>query len=311
MRYKIIHNPMAGSGNGARLLPSILDQLRNRGLDFELSSTEYAGHAIHLAEHAVADGFDVIVAAGGDGTANEVINGLLSAKKVHSNDVALAVISTGRGNDFAYGANIPTDLSSAIDLLHSNHRTLIDIGFVIGGDYPEGRYFGNCVGVGFDAVTTIEVAKLPRFGGFLSFLIAVLRTIFLYYRGPVVRITCDGEELSLGTLLISIMNGKRLGDGFWMAPDAIMDDGIFDLCIAKQVNRRRILTLIPHFMRGTQATQEEIITMKGKHIILEAVEGVLPAQTDGEILCVDGKSLQIELLPQHLAILTPPLEQPT
>ena len=106
--------------------------------------------------------------------------------------------------------------------------------------------------------------------------------------------------------MISIMNGQRLGDGFWMAPEASVEDGFFDLCIARQVSRRRILTLIPHFLRGTQATQDEIITGKGANIAIEALKGVLPAQTDGEIVCVDGTELRIEIHPLALEVISNP-----
>ncbi len=304
MRYKIILNPQSGSGSGEKSMARIRRLLDDHELDYELVCTESPGHGVALAEQAVDQGFDIVVAAGGDGTSNEVINGLMAAQTRGEPSTAMGVICTGRGNDFAYGAGIPINIEEAVDLLVSNPRKRIDIGRVFGGDFPQGRYFGNCVGVGFDAVTTIEVSKLPRFGGFLSFLIAVLKTIFLFYKGPVVRISYDNEELSLPTLLVSVMNGQRLGDGFWMAPEASMTDGIFDLCIAEQVSRRRILTLLPHFMRGTQGTQPEITTLRGKHITIEAIEGVLPAQTDGEILCVDGTQLRIELLPQRLEIIS-------
>lgn len=304
MRYKIILNPESGSGSGEKSLARLRRLLDDHKLNYELVCTKAPGHAIVLTEQAADQGFDVVVAAGGDGTSNEVINGLMAAHSKGDAPAAMGVICTGRGNDFAHGAGIPIDIDEGVALLVSNQRKRIDIGRVFGGDYPQGRYFGNCVGVGFDAVTTIEVSKLPRLGGFLSFLIAVLKTIFLFYKGPVVRISYDGEELLLPTLLVSVMNGQRLGDGFWMAPKASMTDGIFDLCIAEQVSRRRILTLLPHFMRGTQGTQREITTIRGKQIMIEAVEGVLPAQTDGEILCIDGTKLSIELLPQCLEIIS-------
>jgi YegS/Rv2252/BmrU family lipid kinase len=311
MRYKIILNPESGSGSGAKAMAKIRRLFDDHELDYELVCTEAPGHGMALAEQAADQGFDVVVAAGGDGTSNEVINGLMAAHSRGDTRPAMGVICTGRGNDFAHGARIPIDIDEAVELLVSNQRKRIDIGRVFGGDYPQGRYFGNCVGVGFDAVTTIEVSKLPRFGGFLSFLIAVLKTIFLFYKGPVVRISYDGEELSLPTLLVSVMNGQRLGDGFWMAPEASMTDGFFDLCIAEQVSRRRILTLLPHFMRGTQGTQREITTLRGKQIMIEAIEGVLPAQTDGEILCIDGTKLSIELLPQRLEIISSPTPEST
>lgn len=300
---KIILNPQSGSGTGRRLLSKVRKLLDDFELDYDLRQTEYAGHAIKLAYQAVADGFDAVVAAGGDGTVNEVINGLIQANIDGHPQIPLGVLCAGRGNDFAAGVGIPADLEEACQVLAEFHQRTIDIGQVRGGLYPQGRYFGNCVGVGFDAIATIEVAKLPRLGGFLSYIIAILKTVFLYFEGPSVRVDYDGLSLTHRALLVSIMNGQRLGNGFKMAPSARPDDGVFDLCIVKQVSRRRILTLIPHFTRGTQAGEKEVITLQGAKIRITAVEGRIPAQTDGEILCIDGKQLDIMLLPRRLPVI--------
>jgi diacylglycerol kinase (ATP) len=264
--------------------------------------TQRSGHGTELAREAAAAGWDVIVAAGGDGTANEVINGLMEARQVDLHSSALGVLCIGRGNDFAHGVGVPYDLEQACQVLVEDHRRTIDVGRVTGGRYPQGRYFGNCVGVGFDAIGTIEVAKLPRLGGFLSYFIAVLKTIFLYYQAPLTTIEYDGQTLTQPSLMVSIMNGRRLGGGFITAPDGEPDDGLFDLCIAGQMSRARMFGLIPHFLRGTQATQESIKTGRAAHISITAVEGTLPAQTDGEILCTDGRHLEIELLPRQIEV---------
>ena len=303
-KYRIIVNPAAGGGSARRVIPEIKRLLAEARLDYQIEPTERAGHAIELAKEASLAGCDVVVAAGGDGTVNEVINGLINAEEQGASPAALGVLSIGRGNDFADGVGIPYDLEEAFQLLLEDQRRLIDIGRVSGGIYPQGRYFGNCVGVGFDAITTIEVSKLPRLGGFLSFLIAVLKTIFLYNRGPLASIKYDDHSLTQRTLLISVMNGRRLGGGFRMAPDAESDDVIFDLCIAQEVSRARIFTLIPHFLRGTQATQNEITTGRAARVSITALEGSLPAQSDGEIISVDGQSLEIELLPRRLEIVS-------
>ena len=305
-RYKVIANPSAGGGAGERAIPRIERLLTRHGLDFDIVRTQRRGHAAELARESVIAGCDVIVAAGGDGTTNEVINGLMEARQAGYHSVVLGVLGVGRGNDFAHGVGIPHDLELACRVLVEGHRRMIDIGRVAGGLFPQGRYFGNCVGVGFDAIGTIEVAKLPRLGGFLSFFIAVLKTIFLYYKAPLTTVEYDGQTLTQPSLMISIMNGRRLGGAFWMAPDAEPDDGLFNLCIAHEVSRARIFSLIPHFLRGTQVTQEPITTGQAAHVSITAVKGVLPAQTDGEILCIDGQHLEIELLPRQIEVLYQP-----
>jgi YegS/Rv2252/BmrU family lipid kinase len=303
-KYKIIANPNAGHGKGARAIPEIERELTRLGLDFDLVRTECVGHGIRLAHAAALEGYDVIVAAGGDGTVNEVLNGLMEARLVSQNRPALGVLCTGRGNDFGPCINIPEDLPTAYQVLKDNNRRIIDIGRVSGGKFPQGRYFANNVGVGFDAIGTIEVAKLPEWG-MLSFFIAILKTIFLFYKGPTVQLDYDDKTLTTSTLMLLTMNGKRMGTGFKMAPDSKPDDGLFDLVIVRQVSRLRIFGLIPHFMKGTQGTQPEVQTLRAARVAITAVSGALPAQSDGEIICVDGARLDIEMLPHQVEIVCP------
>jgi YegS/Rv2252/BmrU family lipid kinase len=305
--FFIIANPVAGRGACAKVIPQVERILEHHEAEFQLVQTAEPWHGYELAR-AAAQEFDVVVALGGDGTANEVINGLISAKKEGLGSAVLGVIGAGRGNDFADTLAIPDDLNSACRVLLQNQSRPIDIGRVFGGDVPDGRYFGNCLGVGFDAIATIEASKLPRMGGFLSFLLAILKTIILYNKAPVSTVTFDEESVTQPSLMISVMNGSRLGGGFIMAPKAEPDDGLFDLCIAHQVSRRRVLTLLPHFLKGSQASQPEILTGKAASIFITSAEGALPAQTDGEIICKNGNHLRIELLPGELDAICGPLE---
>lgn len=303
-RYKIILNPTSGSGHGKGANERIKRLFDNYRLDYELTTTEQPWHAVDLTIDAVESGFDIIVAAGGDGTVNEVINGLMQAKSLGIGTASLGVLCVGRGNDFAGGVGIPSNLDQAVQVLAAKHQKRIDIGQVFTDDKPEGRYFGNCVGVGFDAMGTIQVAKLPRLGGILSYLIAIIQTIYIYYKAPLIRVEYAEESILQRSLLVSIMNGHRLGGGFKMAPNADLTDGLFDLCICSNAGKARIFALIPHFMRGTHASQPEVRTSQGNDIRIEAIEGTLPVQTDGEILCVDGKSIHVKNLPLQLEVIT-------
>ena len=171
---------------------------------------------------------------------------------------------------------IPADLEEGCRALAQDHRRTVDVGRVAGGLYPEGRYFGNGVGIGFDAVVGFEAVKMTRLTGFPSYIVAVLKTVFLYYKAPLAKIEYGGETITQPSLMISIMNGQRMGGGFYMAPDGKPDDGMFDLCIAHEVSRPRLFGLIPHFMKGTQATQEPIKMEHARKVVVTAVEGVLP-----------------------------------
>ncbi|MBL7065229.1 MAG: YegS/Rv2252/BmrU family lipid kinase [Anaerolineae bacterium] len=319
-KYRIIVNPVAGRGAGEESIPCIKRMLSTYNLDFDLVRTEQPWHAADLAQEAAASGYDAVVAVGGDGTANEVLNGLMRAKtpplfpparggdEGGGGTCAMGVLCVGRGNDFAYGVGIPLDLEVGCRALAQAHRRTIDVGHVVGGLYPEGRYFGNGVGIGFDAVVGFEAVKMTRLTGFPSYIVAVLKTVFLYYKAPLTKIEYDGQIITQPSLLISIMNGRRMGGGFFMAPEGEPDDGLFDLCIAREVSRARIFGLIPHFMRGTQATQEPVKTGQARRVVVTAVEGVLPAHADGETLCIEGQRLEMELLPRQIEIICPPPE---
>jgi diacylglycerol kinase (ATP) len=307
-KYKLIVNPTSGRGAGEEAIPVLEQKLRQAGMDFDLVRTERPWHAAELAQQAAAEGYDVVVAVGGDGTANEVLNGLMLAKLAGEGQATMGLIGVGRGNDFAYGLGVPQGVEVGYQILLENHRSVMDVGFVVGGLYPNGRYFGNGVGIGFDAVVGFEALKMKRLHGFLSYIVAALKTIFLYYQAPKVRLEYNQQATTLSALMVSIMNGRRMGGGFMMAPQAEIDDGLFDLCIAEQVSRARIFSLIFRFMQGTQATQKPIRTGRTTHIIVTAVEGVLPVHADGETICEDGQRLTMELLPQQIEFISPPPE---
>ena len=304
-RYLIIVNPTSGRGNGERSFDLIKQRLNNLGLDCEMRRTEYPGHASQIAEEAAVQGWDVVVAVGGDGTANEVINGLQHARSQSPNNPALGLIPVGRGNDFGFGVGIPHDVEIACQALATGKRIRIDVGFVQGGNYPDGRYFGNGVGIGFDAVVGFEALKLKHLSGFPSYIVAALKTIILYFHAPTLQIDYDGQSITQPALMVSVMNGRRMGGGFMMAPEGIIDDGLFDLCIAGQVSRSGIFLLIPRFMKGSQVGHPAIKTARTSQISIRSLDGGLPAHADGETLCTTGQQLEIKILPKIMEVIVP------
>lgn len=304
MKYFVIVNPTSGRGLGEKSIPQIESNLKESGLDFTLVRTERVWHAGELAAAAAREGYDVIVCASGDGTVNEAINGIMKAKQAGFNGTAFTVLGIGTGNDFAGGTGIPTNLSDGLKALKENKRKRIDIGLVKGGDYPEGRYFGNGIGVGFDAAVGNEAIKVRWTRGLLAYLIGVIKTVFLYYNPAQVEIVLDGKEtIKQRSLMISVMNGRRMGGGFQMAPESQADDGLFDLCIAETASKGRILQMIPHFIKGTQASLPEIQMKRAKTVSIKSLDVTFPAHADGEFICLDGSSLTLELLPQELEII--------
>jgi len=305
MQEKIIFivNPIAGQGTGKLTLPEIDRLARDNHLYYTIVSTEHPGHAIDLARDAAIGGLDIVVAVGGDGTSNEVLNGLMQAWKQGFRYSSLGIIGIGRGNDFAYGFGIPPGVLDGFKVIKDGTKHLMDVGYVVGGDYPQGRYFGNGLGIGFDAVVGFEALKLTHLHGFLNYVVAALRTIFLFFDAPTVRIEYDGKQITQPSLMVSIMNGRRMGGGFMMAPEAHPDDGLLDLCVAGQLSRIGILTMIPRFMKGTQAVHPQIKTGRASKIHVVAIDGSLPAHVDGETICTAGRELSIEIIKHPIYIL--------
>lgn len=302
MKYFVIVNPVSGRGLGEKSVPVIEKRLREAGVDYKLVRTERPWHAAELAEQAAQEQYDVVVSASGDGTLNETLNGLMRARKAGFNHAALGVIAIGTGNDFAGGVGIPDDFEKSMDVLLADKRKKIDVGLVSGGDYPEGRYFGNGIGIGFDAAVGFAALKLRFLRGLPAYLVGAIQTVFFYYNPPRLRIQMDGQVLEQHSLMVSIMNGKRMGGGFRMTPKSQPDDGQLDLCIAETAGKLRIFQLIAMFIQGSQEGQPEIKMRRARQVEVTALEGEFPAHADGETLCVAGRQLTVTLYPAELEV---------
>lgn len=303
LKPKIVYNPAAAKGAAGKNLPQVEALLHSQGFDYDLVLTEGPGHAIQLARQAAEEGRELVVAAGGDGTANEVINGLMDAGG-ESRKPALGVLPVGRGNDFAFGMGVPHSLEQAAQVLVRGQRKTIDVGRVTGGDFPEGRYFGNGVGLGFDTVVGFEAAKLKSFHSAASYLYGMVKAIFLYAHAPVYELVIDGETQQRPFLMVSIMNGRRMGGMFMMAPESEQGDGLMDLCLVGQVSQARILPVALKFINGTQAGHPAVQMVRARQISIRAVQGSIPAHADGETICTAGTALSVEMVACALEIVT-------
>lgn len=297
---KIILNPIAGRGYGARAEPELRRLLQEMSVDFEVVRTEGPAHAPELAERAVQDGFPVVVAAGGDGTAHEVVNGLMAAAQ---NGVVgtLGILPIGSGSDFANTVGLPPDLPGACRHLAAGNTRIVDVGHVrVAGQPP--RYFDNTVNVGFGGVVTVEARKIRWLRGMALYLPVVLKTVFLLHRVPRVKLSYDEQELELPAVMISVCNGSREGGGFYVAPQAQPDDGIFDICIAGDVSRLGMLRLIPHFLKGTHVGHPQITMARARRVTISSPDDLV-AHADGEVLCTDAHRLDFEILPHRLRVI--------
>lgn len=300
-KHIIIFNPTAGKGKAINRLPEIHSFMNEKNINYEIIFTEATGHAIAIAETHAGDINTAIIAAGGDGTCNEVINGLMRGKE--ETTPVFGVLPLGRGNDFAYGGKVPETLDDALSIIALGKTSPMDVGLIEGGLYPEGRYFGNGIGIGFDTVVGLEAAKMPHVHDALGYVLGTIKTLVKFSNSPVVEISYKGKSTTLRTIQISIMNGTRMGGLFYMAPDAINNDGKLDLCMVAHLTRRKLIRTIIHYTKGTQKGLPGI-TMDSSHSFkLKAVKGSMAAHADGETICLDGKELEITCIPQPLKII--------
>jgi diacylglycerol kinase (ATP) len=300
-RIKIILNPIAGRGYGARSEPEIRRFLEAEGADYDLALTERVGHAIELAGRAVRDGFDLVVAAGGDGTVHEVVNGMMATAKDDSEIVGtLGSLPVGSGSDFSHNVGVPSDLTEACQRLIYGKIRVIDIGRVTVDDQPA-RYFDNTINVGFGGTVTAEARKVKWVRGMALYLPVVLKTIFLA-RSPRMTVKYNGAEITQPMLMVTVGNGAREGGGFFCTPDAQPDDGLLDLCIAEAVGKLTQLSLVPRFMDGSHTGHSAVTMTRTTHAIITSPDNLI-AHVDGEMLCIEGHRLEFEILPQRLRVM--------
>jgi YegS/Rv2252/BmrU family lipid kinase len=307
--HYVIVNPAAGRGRGALAAATVQQMLGASGIRFALAETQGQGHAIELARSAAQRGIGAIVAVGGDGTAHEIVQGLVQAAQQrgdweHGAPIgALGMIPVGTGNDLAWPLGMPeNDPEAACRVLAENHRRLIDLGQIT-DETGRTEYFHNHLGGGFEAATAIESRKIQRLRGLLLYIVAVLRVIPKYTTAPKVTIQYNGASISGPMLLASAANGGRSGGGFKMAPEAQPDDGHLDLVLADSPNPAVTLWLLPHFLRGTHVSQRRFVRIhRTPDFTLEAPGG-LPVHLDGEIFRADARRIAVRLLPKRLQVI--------
>jgi YegS/Rv2252/BmrU family lipid kinase len=302
----IIFNPIAGKGKALKALPAIERFLKEQNAGFEIIFTQRSGHALEIAR-SYAESSDepgVVVAAGGDGTCNEVVNGLLTRKKGAL--PVFSILPIGRGNDFAYSARMPPEIERSLAVLLSGNTIPLDVGLVKGGIFPEGRYFVNGVGMGFDCKVGFEAAKMKHIHSALSYALGAIITVARFEPSPVVEIRYDDKTFTLPAAIVSVVNGRRMGGTFFMGPNAILNDGLLDFCTVHHTKTRmKLIDIVLHYPKGTQGECEGVTMGRGAVFRLRALEGGMAAHCDGETICTNGKELEIVCVPNALKLISP------
>lgn len=280
---RIIVNPAAGAGRTARKWPQIMGLLKSMGLQFEYDMTEAPGHAVELARSAAKKGCEFVVSVGGDGTINEIVNGLYDAGSM--GDVKLGIISTGSGNDYIRTIGVPLNHLEACRCLTKTSKRAVDVGVVeyVNNGQTLKRLFVNFAGLGFDAeVVRATTQRFKMLGSMPSYLLGLLTTL-LFYQNREVSITLDGHTERRKVCVVLMGNGKYGGGGMFSTPHADPTDGLFDVLIIDNLSKPDLLWSLPRVYRGTHLTHPKVTVKRAREIEIQPV-GHMSVQADGELL---------------------------
>ena len=299
-KVKVILNPMADMGNAWKVANDLRPILNEYG-NADWSGTVYPTHATELARQAGEQGYDMIIAMGGDGTVHEVVNGIMQLSE--NQRPILGIVPVGSGNDFAHAIGIPMRSDHALDHALKGEPSTIDLGLMTTENGRQ-EYFDNTLGIGFDTIVTIRAHKLRLLRGFSMYLTAVMQTIFMNNDPVKMQIEADDKKWEQSNLMLTLCNGPREGGGFLVAPDAKVDDGLFHYAMIVNVSRLMMLRIVPEVMKGTHGKFKEVTLGSCRKMSLTA-DLPMYIHADGEIYTSFGSNLRsatFEILPNALKI---------
>jgi diacylglycerol kinase (ATP) len=298
----IILNPWAGRGTAGQRRGELEAALKQAAVPFDIVTTHARGGATELAWQGIEGGYDPIVAVGGDGTINEVVNGIKGAEAGTGRRAQLGIVPLGTGSDFIKTLDTiePNDIPGAVQRLATGRTRAVDLGRVAVADGEE-RFFINALGMGLDAQVAAESLKLTRLKGMAVYLVAIIRALANYKAHPM-TVEYDDRRVHRRLLFASVANGRCQGAGFWMTPDALVDDGLLDLCLVDNLRLDQIIRYIPKLMEGSH-TQLKQVTMGRARRIHITCTAPLPIAADGEVLTTGAQGATVETLPAGLEVL--------
>ena len=275
MKLRVISNPSAGSGSATRRLPALKRLLEERGIQAEFLETRAPGDATRLVREARADGVECLAVMGGDGTLNEVSQGYLDAEGQPLEGPDLALIPSGTGGDFRKTFGLGSTLEEAVERLATAEARPLDLGSLeITAHSGETirRAFLNVTSFGLGGLTDRLVNAGPKWiGGRAAFFVGSLRALVSYSNAPV-RLRVDGQVLLEAPIVnVAVANGKYFGGGMKIAPDALPDDGLFDVIAMHDLTRAQGVALSPRIYQGTHLGQPGVRFARGSLIEAESL----------------------------------------
>ncbi len=304
MSWSIIVNPTAGSGKAKKQWhQKVASLLQQKNISYKVVFTKSIGHASEIVQQLVEQGSRNIAAVGGDGTFHEVVNGIMNQSVVPSIEITFAVIPLGTGNDWIRSLEISNDVEVAIDILQNGTPFLQDVGRVSfeAGSQAQQRYFMNVAGAGFDAFVAQRMGKShKRFGQFTYFW-ELLKGIAVFQNIPI-QLQSDDFQAKTPVFMLNVGVGKYLGSGMKVVPNAVLDDGLFDVTFIEKASKLEIIGQLKNLYDGSFIEFHKVKSFRTKQITVNT-KGKMPLylQADGEILgCAP---LQFEILSKKLKVL--------
>jgi len=305
--WLVVVNPNAGKKKGEKDWPVISKLLTEAGFDYIALFTAHRGHAMDMAERHIMSGFKKILVVGGDGTLNEVVNGIFRQTRFETTDITVGMIMVGTGNDWGRMYNLKENYKTAVRVIKEQRLFLQDVGLVTYYDHSgeRKRYFINSAGMGYDAmvVQMTNRAKDEGKGGPLSYLLNLMKGLFKYHHSSF-GIEVDGKSVYDGRVF-SMSAGicKFSGGGMMQLPFAVPDDGLLDVTIFKKVTKMTVIRHISKLYSGNFTHLPFIQTHQGKSIrIQSATREPAFLETDGESL--GHAPFDIEIIPKGIQIIT-------
>jgi len=300
MTAKIILNPYANRWNALNQKPEAEAAFKKAGIDYDFVVSEHPGHGIDLAEEALIGGYNPIVAAGGDSTFNEVVNGMVRGADGKPVETRFGILPMGTANDLADNLGVPKDLKSAAEIIAVENTRPIDVCQV------NDRCFINNSGIGLETTVTVIQMRMKRVQGIMRYLLATLVAI---KRNPnwTMDIQWDGGEYHGPAKLISVGNNPRTGGIFYTVPNADPFDGKLSFVYGFVETRREILRLLPRIMQAGERNYTNHPNVKEEHCtwIKIHTEPATPAHTDGEVFDFAIQDLEYKILPGWVPMLLP------
>ncbi len=303
--WLVIINPNAGRRRGLLDWEEISGYLREYGLDFIPVFTERPKHATEIViEYVERDKFRKIVVVGGDGTMNEVVNGIFRQKQFPTTEISLGMITVGTGNDWGRMFGIPGDYLEAIKILTGNQTFIQDAGEVsfCNADEPGNRYFVNIAGMGFEAAVVQKTNKLKEKGKGGAFLYLFnIFTSLVNFKHVEAMISVDGLDMENKIFNINVGIGKYGGGGMMPSPNAILDDGLFDLTIIRKLSKPRVILNLKRLYNGSIHKHPKVDSYTGKSIRVESAD-TIHLETDGENL--GHTPVEFSIIPKSVRVFT-------